>query len=30
MLNISKFEGKTKEEAIDKALDYFNLDEEYL
>lgn len=30
MLSISKFEGKTKEEAIDKALDYFNLDEEYL
>ena len=30
MLNKMLFEGKTKEEAIDKALDYFNLDEEYL
>ena len=30
MLNINVFEGKTREEAIEKALDYYNLDEEYL
>lgn len=30
MVKINVFEGKTKEEAIDKALDYYNLDEEYL
>ena len=30
MLNVSLFEGKTREEAVEKALDYYNLDEEYL
>ena len=30
MLNFNLFEGKTREEAIEKALDYFNLDEEYI
>ena len=30
MVKKNEFEGKTKEEAIDKALDYYNLDEEYL
>ena len=30
MLSINVFEGKTKEEAIEKALDYYNLDEQYL
>ena len=30
MLNVNVFEGKTKEEAVEKALDYYNLDEEYL
>lgn len=30
MLNFNLFEGKTREEAVEKALDYFNLDEEYL
>ena len=30
MLKVYNYEGKTKEEAIDKALDDFNLDEEYL
>ncbi len=30
MLNINIFEGKTREEALEKAMDYYNLDEEYL
>ena len=30
MLNVYLYEGKTREEAIDKALDYLNLDEEYV
>jgi len=30
MLSINVFEGKTKEEAVEKALDYYNLDEQYL
>lgn len=30
MLSINVFEGKNKEEALEKALDYYNLDEEYL
>ena len=30
MLNINVFEGKTREEALEKAMDYYNLDEEYL
>ena len=30
MLNVNVFEGNTKEEAVEKALDYYNLDEEYL
>ena len=30
MINVVTFEGKTKEDAINKALDYYNLDEEYL
>ena len=30
MLNVYLYEGKTREEAVDKALDYLNLDEEYV
>ena len=30
MLNIYSYEGKTREEAVEKALDYLNLDEEYV
>jgi len=30
MINIYTYDGKTKEEAVEKALDYLNLDEEYL
>ncbi len=30
MINVNIFEGKTKEEALEKAMDYYNLDEEYL
>ena len=30
MLNIYSYEGKTREEAVEQALDYLNLDEEYV
>ena len=30
MLNIYSYEGKTREEAVNQALDYLNLDEEYV
>lgn len=30
MLNVYEYEGKTREEAVEEALDYLNLDEEYV